>query len=113
MLLALLEDRLRGRAGGLFVSGLRVRFDPTRPDGGRIVDVTVGGAPLDTTRTYTVATTDYLAEGNSGLDRMRALASEAVQPAGFTDRDVLERWLRRHDPLRMENDGRWQRVRRP
>jgi 2',3'-cyclic-nucleotide 2'-phosphodiesterase (5'-nucleotidase family) len=113
MLRAMLEDRLRGRAGGVFVSGLRVRFDPTLPDGARILDVTVGGAPLDTTRTYTVATTDYLAEGNSGFDRMRALPSEDVQVAGFTDRDVLERWLRRHDPLRMENDGRWQRVRRP
>lgn len=113
MLRGMLEDRLRGRAGGLFVSGLRVRFDLARAEGDRIVEVTVGGAPLDTTRTYTVATTDYLAEGNSGLDRMRALRNEDVQPAGFTDRDVLERWLRRHDPLRIENDGRWQRVARP
>jgi 2',3'-cyclic-nucleotide 2'-phosphodiesterase (5'-nucleotidase family) len=113
LLLGMLEDRLRGRAGGLFVSGLRVRFDPARPDGARILEVTVGAAPLDTTRTYTVATTDYLAEGNSGLDRMRALRPEDVQAAGFTDREVLERWLRRHDPLRLENDGRWQRVRRP
>ncbi|HET7225370.1 MAG TPA: bifunctional UDP-sugar hydrolase/5'-nucleotidase [Candidatus Eisenbacteria bacterium] len=110
VLRGLIEDRLRGRAAGMFVSGMRVRFDLSRPEGARIVDVTVGGAPLDTTRTYTVATTDYLAEGNSGLDRLRALPPENVDPAGFTDRDVLERWLRRHDPLRIQNDGRWQRV---
>ena len=113
MLRGILEDRLRGRAGGLFVSGLRVRFDLARLDGQRIVDVRVGGAPLDTTRTYTVATTNYLAEGNSGLDRLRALLPEDVAPAGFTDREVLERYLRAHDPLRVVNDGRWQRVTLP
>jgi 2',3'-cyclic-nucleotide 2'-phosphodiesterase (5'-nucleotidase family) len=113
MLLGILEDKLRGRGDGIFVSGVRLRFDPTRPDGRRILEVSIGGSPIDTTRTYTVAMTDYLAEGNSGLDRIKALPTESIQPAGFIDRDVLERWLRKHDPLQVVNDGRWQRVAGP
>lgn len=113
LLRAIFEDKLRGRAGGLFVSGVRVRFDVSRPEGQRILSIEVGGAPLDSTRDYTVATTNYLAEGNSGLDRLRTLPADAVVPAGFTDRDVLERYLRAHDPIHPVNDGRWQRVSAP
>jgi 2',3'-cyclic-nucleotide 2'-phosphodiesterase (5'-nucleotidase family) len=113
MLRGLLEDKLRGRGGGLFVSGIRARFDLSRPDGDRIVDLEVGGAPLDPERTYLVATTSYLAEGNSGLERLRAIPPGDIDAAGFTDRDVLERYLRAHDPLRPVNDGRWQPVARP
>jgi 2',3'-cyclic-nucleotide 2'-phosphodiesterase (5'-nucleotidase family) len=111
MLRAIFEDKLAG--GGLFVSGVRVRFDLSRPLGERVVDVTVGDAPLDPQRVYTVATTTYLAEGNSGLDRLRELPPEDIQPAGFTDLDVLRQYVRAHSPLRPVNDGRWQPVARP
>jgi 5'-nucleotidase len=54
--------------GGRFpqVSGLTVSYDPAKPAGGRVVAVTVGGAPLDPAKTYTLATNDYMAGGGDG-----------------------------------------------
>ena len=48
------------------VAGLRLVFDPTAPAGSRVVEVDVGGAPLDPARDYTVATNDYMAGGGDG-----------------------------------------------
>jgi 5'-nucleotidase len=110
MLRGLVEDRLAGRGGGFFISGGRVRYDPARPDGRRLVEFTVGGAPVDTARVYKVALTDYLAEGNSGLGRLKALPQEAFLPAGITDRQALAGYIRRVKVLAPVNDGRWSRV---
>ena len=112
MLRDLIEDRLSGRGGGLFISGGRVRYDPSRPDRERLVEFTIGGASLDTARVYRVALTDYLAEGNSGLSRLRALPAEAFLPAGMTDRQTLSIYIRNHPALDVKNDGRWSRVAR-
>lgn len=112
MLRDLIEDRLAGRGGGLFISGGRVRYDPSRPDRERLVEFTIGGAPIDTARVYRVAMTDYLAEGNSGLGRLRSLPPESFMPAGMTDRQVLSSYIRRHRVLEVTNDGRWSRVAR-
>jgi 2',3'-cyclic-nucleotide 2'-phosphodiesterase (5'-nucleotidase family) len=113
MLRDLMEDKLLGRGGGVFVSGMKVRFDLARPEGARIVAFEVGGVPLDTSRTYTMALTDYLAEGNSGFGRLAALSAEAFYPAGTTDRELLGRYLRKVKELKPTNDGRWVRVGRP
>ena len=48
------------------VSGLGFTYDPSRPPGARIVEVTVGGSPLDPARTYRLATNDYLLGGGDG-----------------------------------------------
>ena len=45
------------------VSGLAFTFDARRPPGERVTRVTVGGAPLEDDRTYTLATNDFLARG--------------------------------------------------
>jgi len=113
LLLRLIEDKLRGRGGGIFVSGMKVRFDLSRPEGSRVVEFEVGGSPLDTTRTYKMALTDYLAEGNSGMGLLNTLPPEAFYPAGATDREVLSRYVRRVKVLAPENDGRWVQVARP
>jgi 2',3'-cyclic-nucleotide 2'-phosphodiesterase (5'-nucleotidase family) len=113
MLRDVLEDKLRGRGEGMIISGGQVRYDPARPEGQRIVTFTVGGAPLDTARAYRVAISDYLAEGNSGLRRLRALPPERFLPSGFSDREILARYLGRHGVVEPVNDGRWAKVRIP
>lgn len=52
--------------GFLQVSGMRFAFDPSKPAGERVTEVTVGGEPLDLDRVYTVATNDFLAAGGDG-----------------------------------------------
>jgi 2',3'-cyclic-nucleotide 2'-phosphodiesterase (5'-nucleotidase family) len=60
-------------AAGRFpqVSGMAFKFDPLRPSGSRILEVQVGGVPLDNARIYTVATNDYLANGGDGYAALR------------------------------------------
>ena len=48
------------------VSGLTFAFDPSKASGERVVEVSVGGAPLDPAAKYRVATNDYMAGGGDG-----------------------------------------------
>ena len=48
------------------VSGMAYRFDASKPAGHRIAGITVGDAPLDTARTYRLATNDFLGGGGDG-----------------------------------------------
>jgi 5'-nucleotidase / UDP-sugar diphosphatase len=84
----MLEHAVSGGQGeGRFlqVSGLRVRFDRSRPDGGRVSDVQVqrGAAwsPLAADSVYTVAVPDYLFGGGDGYTfAQRALTSVPPGP---------------------------------
>ncbi len=48
------------------ISGMSVVFDPAAAKGQRIVSAEVGGATLDPTKTYKVATNDYMFGGGDG-----------------------------------------------
>ena len=48
------------------VSGMTFSFDASKPKGARVVDVSVGGAPIDTGATYRLATTDFMGKGGDG-----------------------------------------------
>lgn len=56
--------------GGRFpqVSGMAVVVDLENPAGERVLDVTIGGAPLDKAATYVLATNDYMARGGDGYN---------------------------------------------
>jgi 5'-nucleotidase / UDP-sugar diphosphatase len=56
----------KGFAGFLQVSGIKLTVDSSKPDGQRVVSVSVGGQPLDPDKKYKVATTRPLANGASG-----------------------------------------------
>jgi 2',3'-cyclic-nucleotide 2'-phosphodiesterase (5'-nucleotidase family) len=60
-------SRLPYSSGGFpQVSGLTIEADASRPPGSRIVSIKVGATPLDESRTYRVATNEYLARGGDG-----------------------------------------------
>ena len=71
-LLAALENGVSGveEGAGRFphVSGMAFRFDASRLPGSRVAEVTVGGAPLEPSRTYRLATNDFLGRGGDGYD---------------------------------------------
>ena len=52
--------------------GLAFSFDARRPPGARLTSVTVGDAPLEDGRTYTLATNDFLARGGDDYRLFRA-----------------------------------------
>ena len=71
-LLAALENGVGGveMGAGRFphVSGMTFRFDASKLPGKRVDAVAVGGAPLDPSRTYRLATNDFLGRGGDGYD---------------------------------------------
>jgi 2',3'-cyclic-nucleotide 2'-phosphodiesterase (5'-nucleotidase family) len=84
---AYLESFVARGTPRVHVSGLIAHYDLSRPAGARITSATVGGAPLDDARLYTVAYTDFMATGGDGL----GLASAAVtqDTLGVIDLDAL------------------------
>jgi 2',3'-cyclic-nucleotide 2'-phosphodiesterase (5'-nucleotidase family) len=74
-ILAALEHSVRlypdPNGGFLQVSGMEFTFDPSQPAGSRVVDVLIGGEPLDPDRTYTMATNDFTLGGGDGFTWFR------------------------------------------
>ncbi len=93
-------------------SGLRYRFDLARPEGQRLLSVTLAdGSALDDARTYAVVVNNFMAAGGDNLDTL-AQAKEQTD-TGVLVRDALERHLaaRTKDaPLDVVTDGRIERV---
>ena len=54
------------------ISGLAFTFDARRPPGDRVTSVTVGRAPLEDGKTYTLATNNFLARGGDDYRVFRA-----------------------------------------
>ena len=48
------------------VSGMTFSFDPKRPKGSRVLQVQVGGKPLDPAAIYRLATNEYMMAGGDG-----------------------------------------------
>ena len=87
------------------VSGVRLVVS----EDGRLLEATVGGRPVDDERTYTVATLDYLAEGNDGMTALRQ-ADSSVYPPDATLRslfiDYVERLAKSGREVKARMEGR-------
>jgi len=68
------------------VGGMTVEFRRPHPRHERLGAVTVGGAPLDDAKTYSVATLDFLVAGGDGYEEFGKAETE---PTGALARDVL------------------------
>lgn len=70
------------------VSGIRLQITKD----GWLVNGQIGGQPVEDDRLYTVATIDYLADGNDGMDALvKAVNREC--PAGATLRGIFTRYV--------------------
>ncbi len=97
-----------GRDAGRFaqISGARLALRRDAIPGSRLASVDIGGAPLDETRVYRVATNDYLANGKDGYDaflRGKSLVTEDAAP--LVSAVVIEA-IRRTGALAPRVDGR-------
>ncbi|HIQ62279.1 MAG TPA: bifunctional metallophosphatase/5'-nucleotidase [Candidatus Avichristensenella intestinipullorum] len=85
------------------VGGMTVRFDPAAEPGERIVEVLVGGEPLDPEATYKLATNDYLATGQDGYTPLGE--AEVLFTMGAMD-EVIINYLKENSPVAPEVEGR-------
>lgn len=88
------------------VSGMTYAFDPSAPAGSRVYDITVGGAPLDPARMYTVATNNFMADGGDGYEMFKAAERLVTAQAGPLLTDVLAEAVQRDRVIAPRTDGR-------
>ena len=107
MVRRLIESRVAGQGGGILLSGARVAVDPTRPDWDRVVELEIGGQPWDPDRQYDVVITDFLMQGNSGLDFLTTIGPDRITPTGVSQAEAVEDYVTRNSPVRPRLDDRW------
>jgi 5'-nucleotidase len=91
------------------VSGMRYKFDATRPAGSRLLEVTIGGVALDDNRDYTLAVTKFVSEGGDGYAMFKPLIPMNKSDAP-TVPDVLRNAITSGSPIAPKVDGRIERV---
>lgn len=77
--------------GGEGISNAKLLI--SKPYGGQLIEATVGGKPIDELATYSVATLDYLAEGNDGLGAFNNAISRYC-PQGATIRNIFLEYVK-------------------
>ena len=103
----IVERKLRGGGRGLAIGGGKVLFNKTMPDGQRVVYMEINGEVLSPDKTYRVAASDYLMEGNSGLSMLRNIPRSRVDFQGVLVRDAVIEYLRENSPVTVKMTGRW------
>ncbi|MBI2827807.1 MAG: bifunctional metallophosphatase/5'-nucleotidase [Acidobacteria bacterium] len=91
-------------------SGFSYAYAPSRPRGQRIIreSVRINGAPLELTRQYRLATSDFLWETGDGLT---ALGSSTDPVLIGVDYEILADYFSRHSPIRPGSLNRIRKIR--
>ncbi len=89
------------------VAGLTATFDASKPAGERVVDVTVGGQPLDLNKTYSLVTNDFLVAGGDAYEMFKG--KKVIAEFGAMD-EVLIDYLNEHGFDKAKTDGRIKEI---
>ncbi|PKK90222.1 MAG: hypothetical protein CVV64_10870 [Candidatus Wallbacteria bacterium HGW-Wallbacteria-1] len=87
------------------ISGMEIIFDPAAPEMSRVVEVLVGGQPLDENRDYTVATNDFIFDGGDSYAEFRK-CSRIDNIEEIEVREAMRRYLGEMSPYRCRVEGR-------
>lgn len=90
--------------GFLQVSGLTFEVDPKAQPGGRVINVRVNGERISPSKTYTVATNDFLAAGGDGYETF--MNAKLVADTGIMLRDVMVDYVLQQGTLQEPEGGR-------
>jgi len=77
-------------------SGFHYTWDSTKPAGSKIVEVDIGGVPIDLNATYRVSCNNFMATGGDGFT---TFISGTDQVGGPIDLDVLIKYVKAHTPF--------------
>ncbi len=103
---ALIEDRVVGNSRGMLVSGIEVIVDKRKSERDRANILSVNGNAFDPKALYKIAVSDYLAEGNSGYDRLTEIGVDRRINTGFMMREALRDYIVEFGPG-SKIDNRW------
>jgi 5'-nucleotidase len=94
----------------LQVSGLRMAYDGRRPNGSRVVNVTVNGRPLEDKRTYTLATNPYILNGGDGYTMFKGVRFLIRPEQAQVETTVLIKIISTAGEIAPQTDGRIERL---
>lgn len=98
---------LHGQSGAMpQVSGLRLAYDPARPKGQRIVELSVGGRAVAADARYRLATSHYLALGGDGYAMLKGLPVLRPAEGSPVETEVLLQAMERAGSIAPQLDGR-------
>lgn len=92
------------------IAGMRFTYDPARPAGQRVTEVTVGGQPLDPARTYRLATNNYLLSGGDGYAVLKGAKAIIDPSAAVLMASTVMGYVARLGTVTIEPDGRIRAV---
>ena len=93
------------------VAGVTFSFDASRPAGSRVMSILVNGQPLDPTRKYTLATTNFLAvDGGDGYTMFKGAPMLIPVSRALLDSDVLTRAITSRRAIAPKVTGRIRRL---
>ncbi len=91
------------KIGGQVVAGVHIEIKNQKP-----INITINQKPLDPNYIYTIATTDYLAEGNDGMEFLAK--HESLEKTGIKIRDIFIHYIQQQSSMGKEiqakTDGR-------
>lgn len=107
-LLATLEQGAAQYQDGGFpqVSGMAFTFDPSRTEGERVVEATVGGESVHAGSTYTLATNDFISEGGDGYTMLTDETVLVPAEQGALLSALIIDVIQRETPISPEVEGR-------
>lgn len=79
-------------------------MDPKAQPGGRVINVRVNGERISPSKTYTVATNDFLAAGGDGYETF--MNAKLVADTGIMLRDVMVDYVLQQGTLQEPEGGR-------
>jgi len=105
----IIETRVEGSRAGLIVAGVEVVYSRKRDNFDRVTSLKIGGEPWDPDKIYTVATTDFLMQGNAGLTMLMSIPSEDITNHNINLRDAIVKYFKDKSPVDTRIDNRWKR----
>ena len=95
---------------GVHLSHMKVRFDPALPSGQRIVSATVDGMPVDLEKTYSLATTTYIARGGDGFTMFDGKFDITNQFNNVFIWEIVSNIIFQHNSITPELEGRLEPI---
>ncbi|MCK9334598.1 MAG: 5'-nucleotidase C-terminal domain-containing protein [Candidatus Cloacimonetes bacterium] len=105
----IIETRVEGSRAGLIVAGVNVVYSKERPNFDRVTSLKIGGQPWDPKKTYKVVTTDFLMQGNAGLNLLMNVPEENITYHQINLRDAIVHYFKENSPVNIKIDDRWKR----
>ncbi|NLO11236.1 MAG: bifunctional metallophosphatase/5'-nucleotidase [Candidatus Cloacimonetes bacterium] len=105
----IIETRVEGGRHGLVVSGVNVIYSKKRPNFDRVTSLKIGGKPWEKDKIYTCVTTDFLMQGNAGLNLLIHVPEEDITHHQINLRDAIVNYFRKNSPIKTRIDDRWSR----